>query len=260
MGLVGGLSLMAFGLNSINEPVKKANQEDGQCGESPLNPTRNFIEVKEVNLNGAEVKVGSRFIWKISESDLHNATSIRDIFPKDVTKGIRNFDQVRLEQMGDLEISEMGEGERLNQAQLSLIQKMKNGNEFNLKAYYKTVSESSGKSQYDHLIYYFSIVPDQEAVYNSGMEQLEYHLKSVAQKEILRVDRKKWEPGRLSFTISKDGEVTDVNLESTSGFNNVDTKFMEAIMSLPLKWTPAKNHQGEAVEQELILFFGTMGC
>ena len=60
--------------------------------------------------------------------------------------------------------------------------------------------------------------------------------------------------------ITTDGTVSDVILESTSGYDSIDDKMIELIKSMPGKWNAATDSQGEKVEQELVYSFGLVGC
>ncbi|MEL7004495.1 MAG: hypothetical protein AAFN93_17440 [Bacteroidota bacterium] len=60
--------------------------------------------------------------------------------------------------------------------------------------------------------------------------------------------------------VTKNGTLENVRLTATSGYPSVDELMVELIDSLPAKWNPAENSEGEKVDQELVFFFGLMGC
>ncbi|MEL7004496.1 MAG: hypothetical protein AAFN93_17445 [Bacteroidota bacterium] len=64
----------------------------------------------------------------------------------------------------------------------------------------------------------------------------------------------------MSFTVTKNGTLENVRLTATSGYPSVDELMVELIDSLPAKRNPAENSEGEKVDQELVFFFGLMGC
>ena len=56
------------------------------------------------------------------------------------------------------------------------------------------------------------------------------------------------------------GAVEQVKLERSSGYPAIDKVMIELIQNAPHKWSPATNAQGEAVDQELVISFGQLGC
>jgi len=74
------------------------------------------------------------------------------------------------------------------------------------------------------------------------------------------IKRDKLQPGRVSFTVTKDGAIKNVKLTSTSGYTSVDKTLVELITKMPKKWKPATNSKGDKVDQELVFFFGVAGC
>ncbi|NND50902.1 MAG: hypothetical protein HKN54_00765 [Flavobacteriaceae bacterium] len=60
--------------------------------------------------------------------------------------------------------------------------------------------------------------------------------------------------------MTKDGTISDARIQSTSGYIEVDNKLIELILKTTGAWVPAKNSEGEHVDQELVVTFGNMGC
>ena len=77
---------------------------------------------------------------------------------------------------------------------------------------------------------------------------------------LINVDPEQLKPARLYFTVTKDGTIENLKLDSGSGYPEVDKKMMELITKTPGAWLPAKNSKAETVNQELVVFFGLMGC
>ena len=119
---------------------------------------------------------------------------------------------------------------------------------------------NTGKLVSNYLTYFITVVPEKEAEFVYGQDALLNYLKEKSKEKTLIIQKDQLRPGQFRFTVTKDGEVANVRLNSSSGYPSVDTTLMELISSLKGKWNPATNAKGEAVDQELIFFFGMEGC
>ena len=68
--------------------------------------------------------------------------------------------------------------------------------------------------------------------------------------------RRKWQAVKIAFTITENGTITNVNLDRTTGYPQLDFELKQLIKNVPGKWIPAKNQEGKNVEQELVMSFG----
>lgn len=205
-------------------------------------------------------KVESRFMTRITKEKLHNAKSIIDILPKKATQFMETYENVRVSILGnDGEITEIGVSEILNEAQLKLLQSADYSTNFHINADCKQKTEFGKLYDYD-LVYYMTVVPEKEAEFTGGQDALIQYLKTNTQETTTVITKDKLQPGKVNFTVTKDGKITNVKLDSTSGFPSVDEKLIETIENMPKKWTPATNAKGENVDQELVFFFGLEGC
>ncbi|MEM7374545.1 MAG: energy transducer TonB [Bacteroidota bacterium] len=207
--------------------------------------------------------VDARFITKISREKLHRAKSVMDILPRKATQPIEAWQSVRVSVLQDNEEtdeSESGQSEELTPAQLSLLQSTEYGSNFYIKAEYKSKNSVTGILQEDYLTYYISVVPETEAEYTAGPDALIEYLKENSREERTFISKDELKPGQLSFTINQNGNIANVQLNSSSGYASLDQKMMHLINNLPGSWKPATDAKGTTVEQELVFFFGLQGC
>lgn len=205
-------------------------------------------------------EIDSRFIWNITKEQLNNAKSIVDIYPEDATLGMDDFSNVQVTVLQNgTEVSEFGENERLNEAQLQLLQNLDYSSNFYVRANYGKFNYVTGQSA-NHIIYYITVIPEKEATYAKGNEALIDYLKVNTAKDIEVVTEGELKPGEIRFTVTKTGDVTNVHLDASSGYDNLDKKMVKLIENMPEKWEAATNAKGEKVEQTLIFFYGMKGC
>ncbi|NRA13774.1 MAG: hypothetical protein HRT57_17675 [Crocinitomicaceae bacterium] len=79
-------------------------------------------------------------------------------------------------------------------------------------------------------------------------------------KEVSKIKESDLKPGKAFFTVTKEGKITNIRLDSSSGHVSIDVKMIKLIKSIPDEWEPAKNSKGEKVDQELVYSFGIKGC
>ncbi len=67
-------------------------------------------------------------------------------------------------------------------------------------------------------------------------------------------------PGKIYFTVTKEGTITKAKFATTSGYTSIDDHMLELITKVPGEWKPAQNAKGELVDQTLVFAFGIVGC
>ena len=107
---------------------------------------------------------------------------------------------------------------------------------------------------------HLTVVPEKQAQYELGKESLLDFLRVGSATFIAENLEDRVQPGRIHLTISKEGILKNVELRSTSGNKAIDHKIIELISEAPGKWIPAENSEGDKVEQELVVFYGSLGC
>ena len=205
-------------------------------------------------------KVDSRFIARITKEKLNKAKSIIDILPKEGTEFMEIYENVVVTILGEAdEIKALGNDEILNDKQLNLLKSADYSTDFYITANCKRRNENGELYGYD-LVYYMTIIPEQEAEFAGGKEALVKYLRGNSKVVTSIITKDKLKPGRFNFTVTKAGTVENVELSSTSGYSGVDEHLVELIENMPKKWQAATNEKGEKVNQELIFFFGLEGC
>ena len=205
--------------------------------------------------------VDSRFIATITKEDLYKASSIIDIVPEDANWSRYQFEAVRVTLMHDNEeTSETGDNATLNNAQIELLRSTDHSDNFYITASRKGKYEATNYEDYYDLAYYLTVTPEKEALYINGHAALLEYLKENSKVETANVEKDKLKPGKLYFTVTKTGTISNVELDSTSGYPSIDETMIELITNMPGKWEPAENGNGEKVDQALVFSFGIMGC
>jgi hypothetical protein len=155
---------------------------------------------------------------------------------------------------------EAGDSEVLNAAQLSLLKSTDYSSDIRVTSICQKDSGNEGKTYTDSIVLYLSIIPETEADYEGGLDELISFLKEKSIEKTYALDQKKIQPGKISFIVTKTGDLKNVQLISTVGYPAIDEEMLDLITNLPGKWIPASNAKDEKVDQELVFFYGTQGC
>lgn len=258
IAILSAISLTAFGYMNWNSAV--AEPEAPAC--------RSAVEflppIFDLPPNVEPIyKVAPRFMHTLTKEELQQARSLTDLLPENEQETIlalRKGKVTLLGADGEQEQSERGEGDLFNEAQLKLLQSAAYSTDFYVEADYTRQLTGYMSANESHLIYYFTVVPEQEAHYPGGRAALAAYLREHSQAQSAGILRDQLQPGRLRFTVTRQGGTAGAELESTSGYPALDRAMLDLIGDLPEKWLPARDAKGNAVEQELVVFFGVEGC
>lgn len=259
--VVTGLILVAFKFKKAE--TVKCNERATLVSSVPEFTTGIYDFSHIVKPEELVYKIDTRYIANISKTELNIAKTIIDILPSKATHSIDSYQYARVSILDDFRETdrrELGDSEVLTDAQLGLLQSTRDSENIYIRADYKNRYSEDGMLVNNYLTYFISVVPHQQAIYQVDKVELIQYLKENTKDEVKVIQRDGLKPGKVAFTISKKGMVTNVELTSTSGYESVDNKLVKLIKNMPGSWTPATNVAGDKVEQELIFFFGLEGC
>jgi hypothetical protein len=251
------LSLSAFVYVKGNESDQKKELDVRTETNQPTCQKRAVKAKKEVKSNFF-YDLGSRFRG-VKKEELVKAKSIKDFLPGHINNPIDSYVSVGviiIENDEKTDIRETGGNDRLTKGQLNLIKSFDYSTNFLVQAYCKRRYSQLG----DLEDCYFTMVPEKEAQYVDGKEELLEYLRANNEKNIFNLDESKLQPAKLYFIVTKDGDVSEVRLDRTSGYVEIDNNMIELMKNLPKKWVPAENGKGQKVNQELVVSFGMIGC
>jgi hypothetical protein len=202
----------------------------------------------------------------MTKEDLNKVESIFDILREDPKHARDSFRNVRVDildndrDVRDVRISEMGQSEILNKAQLELLHSLDYSTNVRISALDKKTNVITGEVIVDSVLHYMTIIPEQEAEFKGGFEVLIQYLKESTKEKAAFIEKYKLQPGKVFFTVTKNGAISNVEIIATSGYPSVDKELVNTITNMPRKWNPAANSKGENVDQEFVFFFGSEGC
>jgi len=208
-------------------------------------------------------ELDSRFLLTVPKDQLRAAKTVDDIVPGHLGQGGLSYSSVNIrtiEREDGTEIVVPGTDTVLNAEQLKFLWSLDYSDNFMIqvmaRANYGGVETASTAYFTPHV----TIVPEQEAANSLGREALIAHVQNGTSVFAYMVDANTLRPGKVYFTVDKAGTVSAIRLSASSGYPPLDTRVLDLINTLPGTWKPATNAAGEAVEQEFVFSFGTVGC
>ena len=258
---IATLSLTAFGI--INSKDSETNKEIASNNQ----PVTYEKEVREdFNLSPYPdfvYNVDSRFMSTITKEDLHKAKSILDFLPKEQTDPVFKYKSVSVIILDDnkpTDKKEVGDSEVFTDAQIELIKSIDYSTNFVIWADFQEMNNDVNHLVNNYFSPHMTVVPENEAAYINGEQVLIDYLRENSIEKTTIVNKKKLGSGKIFFTVTKDGNISDVKLRSTSGSPSIDLYMIELVKSIPGSWEAATNSIGQKVDQELVFSYGTMGC
>ncbi|MFT7073095.1 energy transducer TonB [Patiriisocius sp. Uisw_017] len=255
------ISLNLLGLAACGN-FTKSDLETNQIAQSISEKMAVNNQVKK-NVSTAFIHdVGSRF-GPIKKETVANALFFDDFFDKGQLEEIETLKSVTIIRVIDdkrSDIREIGYSNKLTDAQLNLLQSLEYANNFLIKADYEKKNPETGVWEENESTPHLTIVPEKQARYMLGKEMLKAYLRVSSEEARVNVDPEKLQPAKLFFTVTTEGAVKNIRLDSPSGYPSLDEAVIQLMKDLPGTWEPAENAKGEMVDQELVVSFGSMGC
>lgn len=203
-------------------------------------------------------EIGTRFM-PIKKSVVINAKKLKDVYDIETLNSMKTLQAVRLlkvvnDRQQDLNLA--GTTATFTTEQLNYLQTLDYGDNI----VFRTEFIDNYSGGYNYSTPHHTIVPDVQAKYSEGFNALKTYFKNETETVRQDVDPKQLKAGKLYFTVTKTGEIENIHLDHSSNYPKVDKQIIKLMKDLPGTWTPAKDENGNTVDQELVISFGLMGC
>ncbi|NND63574.1 MAG: hypothetical protein HKN48_10340 [Flavobacteriaceae bacterium] len=275
---IGLLSFAAYSMFLRNDATKEvadnslkeestANSNDGTVVENSIVYTADEKSDVDYNIDyGLSpdffLEVGPR-LNTITKEELGKTTSFADFIAKEHAQSIVSYKTLDVILLDDTELTKTrvdGKGGNFSEEQLNFLKSFDYSTNILIWAEYTEKDQRTGLLQDNHWTPYLTIVPETQAEYKDGHEALLNYLTENTAEVSFELDKDKLKPGRIYFTITQDGKISNVKVNATCGFDSIDKLMINLIRFTSGKWESAKNAEGEKVNQDLVISFGRMGC
>ena len=211
------------------------------------------------NLN---FSIHGKYEHPITKETLAKASSMGDIIPHYPASWIDSYNTVELTvRSNNNTATAKSTNDLLSEDQLKLIASLDFGAELAVNIGYQSMNSVAHQIENRSMQYSATVVPEQEAAYSDGYEQLSSYINQKAIEKISASDSKELQLTVVRFTVNEAGKITGSRIEKTSGIESVDRLLLDVIDQMP-DWQPAADVQGQKVSQEfeLVVSNGNDGC
>ena len=210
-----------------------------------------YYSMDNVNFSVYNVKDKS-----IKRKKLKTAKLVSDIIDNYPTNWITDYISLRIFATCNGErMNAESQNEFLNKSQIEILSNADIGSLILIDVKYKFKNSVTGILENKTIPFSIAILPEIEAEYIGGYEQMIKSLKENSKNKIPTSTFKDPPFASVRFTINKSGEAVNPCISTSSGDAITDELLLKLINQMP-KWKPASNSNGDAVDQEFIFSIG----
>ena len=193
----------------------------------------------------------------IQENKLDKINTLTDLDKRYPTSWVREYISVEISAYKNgTQTKASGISDVLNQEQKELIRLADRSSDIAVSVMY--LPENSLKNntvkQHDFKV---TIMPDKNAIYSEGAEQLIQYLQKNSIVNIEAGSFTGYDLTAIKFTITEQGHITDIQVVMPSKDTKIDEMLVAAISKMP-SWKPAEFSNGLKVKQNFVLTIGNM--
>jgi len=193
----------------------------------------------------------------IQENKLDKINSLTDLDKRYPASWVKEYISVEISAYKNgTQTKASGISDVLNQEQKELIRLADRSSDIAVSVMY--LPENSLKNntakQYDFKV---TIMPDKNAIYGEGAEQLIQYLQKNSIVNIEAGSFTGYDLTAIKFTITEQGHITDIQVAMPSKDAKIDEMLVTAISKMP-SWKPAEFSNGLKVKQSFVLTIGNM--
>lgn len=188
---------------------------------------------------------------------LKNAKSLGDIIPYYPVNWITHYRSSELSiTTNGKALKANGSDDKLNSGQIQILQSVELASEIEITVKFKATNSVTGDMEDHTMKVLMTVVPEAEAEFPGGREQMRKYLKEAA---INKINFDEIKPAIVNFTINEDGNAVNVLITKSTGNEKTDKLLIEAVNGMP-KWKSAQNSKGKKVKQNFVFLIEMGGC
>jgi hypothetical protein len=193
----------------------------------------------------------------IQENILDKINTLSDLDKRYPTSWVKEYISVEISAYKNgIRTKASGISNVLNQEQKELILLADRSSDIAVRVMYipKNSLKNNTEKQYDFEV---TIMPDKNAIYSEGTEQLIQYLQKNSIVNIKAGSFTGYDLTAIKFTITEQGHITDIQVVLPSKDTKIDEMLVADISKMP-NWKPAEFSNGLKVKQNFVLTIGNM--
>lgn len=187
------------------------------------------------------------------------------LYPRESYSKIIDFVSVEIfASCNGKDLTSVSSGDTLSREQKNILNSVDLGTEIRVNIKFKYKNQSGGNLENAGNIitgeYAVKVVPETNAEYPGGFEQITEYLKETVINKIYQASTTgNNQQATVKFTVNEEGRMVDAKIFTTSKDPIIDQLLLDAANKMP-KWKPAENPKGIKVKQVFSIPFGGGGC
>ena len=205
--------------------------------------------------------VGGTYQRSIKQEKVKEVKTMKDINPGYPSSWITDYISTEISVTSDGKVTKaMSVNEILTTKQREIVNTADIGADIVIDVKYKKKNAITGIEVVDTMMYTVRVVPEVEADYIGGYEELTQYFEGYEIHKISEASGKPLQLAIVKFTVNEDGEITDARISTSSEDKQIDDTLLEAVNKMP-NWSPAENSKGKRIKQDFELSIGSnIGC
>ena len=205
-------------------------------------------------------RVRGKYESPVTKETLIGAKSISDFRPGYPSTWIHDYVSTEITVKGNGKfLKANGMNEKLTAEQQLYLSMADVGNVIVVDVRYNYENSITGNNDPRHMHFEMTVIPEVEAEYPGGSQQLTMYLEKNAIDKISARFPKEMTQVIIRFTITETGEIANAQVSSSSKDPLIDKLLLNAINKMPA-WKPAENSKGIKISQEFEFSVGDIGC
>jgi hypothetical protein len=158
-------------------------------------------------------------------------------------------------------VNAKGINDVLTTPQISALKTAKIGEDLNVKVVYKNMNSVSHIKEESTMDVTFKIIPEIEAEYSGGTENMNKYLSNEAVNKIKNLKIEDDFFVSIKFVVNEEGRTEISKINSSKYDKEIENLLVDTIQKMP-KWKPAQDSEGSFVKQEFEFKIGKKlgGC
>jgi hypothetical protein len=193
----------------------------------------------------------------IQEKQVNQINTLTDLDKRYPSSWVKEYISVEISAFKNgIPTKASGNSAVLNQAQKELIKLADRTSDIAVNVVYlpENSLKNNPEKQYDFKV---TIMPDNNATYPAGAEQLNQYLQKNSLASIKAGSFTGYDLTAIKFTITEQGHIADVRVAMPSKDTQIDEMLVTTLSKMP-DWTPAAFSNGLKVKQDFVLTIGNM--
>jgi TonB family protein len=205
-------------------------------------------------------EIHGKYTQPIRKETLEKAQSMSDIIPYYPSNWIADYISVEIMATNNgTPMIAAGINDKLSTEQKQILRSAELGTNIVINISFRYNRSMTDITDAGKMHYIATLVPETEAEYPGGNQQMNQYLKENAISKISKTSSKQLKEVLLVFTVDEEGKVGNARIFKTSGNPKIDELLLQAIDNMP-DWRPAEDSNGTKVKQEFEFSVGSAGC